>query len=220
MFCKERQQWRSLLWYRKYPFDPCITLVGATYFQQITSIKGRCERPRSSASNFAVILKSCDRFSCTEGPQLLGMILPRYGQVIQGLLDEKSLSLFVSCNIDTVALHRGPTAPHPQTSCSLDITVYGPMGLFEEIGEWLQGCEIYLQDPKTCDMDVRYCNPQRLSYTDPESCPKVSQVVLRRLGTMQFQEIDEQPDILDIISGQDDLEEAVAPKMIRASLHK
>jgi len=94
------------------------------------------------------------------------------------------------------------------------------MELFDEIGEWLQDYDVYLQDPRACDMDVRYCNPQRLSCIDLELCPKVSQVVQGRLGIVQFQDIDEQPDILDIISGQDDLEEAIAPKMIRAFLHK
>ena len=140
--------------------------------------------------------------------------------MIQGLLDDKSLALFASCSIDTNAPHRRSAASYSQASCSLDITVYGPIELFDEIGEWLQEYNVYLQDPRNCDLDVRYWNPQRLSSSDPRSCPYVSQVVLLGSGLVQFEEIDEQPDLLDIISGQDDLEEATAPKVIRAALHK
>jgi hypothetical protein len=142
--------------------------------------------------------------------------------MIQGLLDDKSLEIFALCTIDTDAPRPRSGASYSQASCSLDITVYGPSELFNEIGEWFQEYNVYLQDPRNCDLDVdvRYWNPQRLSSSDLKLCPYVSQVVLLGSGLVQFQEIDEQPDLLDIISGQDDLEEATAPKVIRAALHK
>ncbi|CAN9407321.1 unnamed protein product [Alternaria alternata] len=140
--------------------------------------------------------------------------------MMHGLLAENSLQLFTSCSIETDFLGKPLSSSHSAISCSLDLTVYGPKELFEEIGEWLQEHNVYLQDPKVCHMDVKYWNPHRLSSTDPESCPFVSQVVLFSSGVAQFQEIEEQPDLLDIISGQDDLEETAAPKMIRATLHR
>ena len=140
--------------------------------------------------------------------------------MIHGLLDDKALTLFASCSIDTDASHRRSAVSYSQASCSLYITVYGPVELFDEIGEWFQGYNVYLQDPQSCDLDVRYCNPQRLSSSDLKVCPYVSHVVSLGSGLVQFQEIDEQPDLLDIISGQDDLEEATVPKVIRAVLHK
>ncbi|KAI1669943.1 SNF2 family N-terminal domain containing protein [Pyrenophora tritici-repentis] len=176
-------------------------------FGTISSLHGRCSLPRSSVKQFPVTITSSESFHATENEALCGWIPPQYGSMMHGLLMEKSLQ----------------SSSHSQTSCSLDLTVYGPKELFEEIGEWLQEHNVYLQDPRTPapnGMDVKYWNPHRLSSTDLESCPFVSQVILLGSGLAHFQEIEEQPDLLDIISGQDDLEETSAPKSIRATLHR
>lgn len=138
--------------------------------------------------------------------------------MIQGLLNEESLQLFAYCSKETEALH-GRAAASSQL-CTLEITFYGPGELFNDIGSWFQEYSVYLQDPKRCDLDVMYYNPHRLSSSSRMLCPHVSQVVLMGSNLVQFHEIDEKPDLLDIISGQDDLEETMAPKVIRAELHK
>ncbi|KAF2017851.1 hypothetical protein BU24DRAFT_432428 [Aaosphaeria arxii CBS 175.79] len=193
---------------------------GIVCFGTIPSIKARCERPRALTSNFAVTLESCDKFRSKEGTQLCGVILPQYGQMIQGLLDDSTLLLYSSCSVDDDGPVRSNAKSYSQSTCTLEITVYGPTDLFDEIGEWFQEYNIYLQDPRSCDMDVKYWNPQRLSSIDFKLCPYVSQVVLLGSSPAKFQEIDEEPDLLDIISGQDDLEEAEPPALIRATLHK
>ena len=48
------------------------------------------------------------------------------------------------------------------------VILYGPMDLFEGIGEYLQKCAVYLQDPLHCDRNVLYRNPHRLSEPDGE----------------------------------------------------
>jgi hypothetical protein len=183
---------------------------------------GRCGLARSPQKQFPVTIISPDTFHATDNEKLRGWIPPQYGNMIHGLLMEKTLQLFAICSTDTDVPEKALLSSHSQTSCSLDVTVYGPKELFEEIGEWLQQQNIYLQDPTIChkNMDVKYWNPHRLSSTELESCPLVSQVVWFGSGVAQFQEIEEQPDLLDIISGQDDLEETMAPKMIRAVLHR
>jgi hypothetical protein len=181
---------------------------------------GRCNLSRSSVKQFPVTIISSERFHATDNEAMYGWIPPQYGSMMHALLAENSLQLFASCSMDADFPEKPLSSSHAQTSCSLDLTVYGPKELFEEIGEWLQEHNVYLQDPKICHMDVRYWNPHRLSSTELGSCPFVSQVVLFSSGIAQLQEIEEQPDLLDIISGQDDLEETAAPKMIRATLHR
>ena len=44
--------------------------------------------------------------------------------------------------------------------------VYGPRRLFDSIGEFLESCNVFLQDPQGCDRNVPYRNPHRLSGLD------------------------------------------------------
>ncbi|OCL07433.1 hypothetical protein AOQ84DRAFT_377686 [Glonium stellatum] len=41
--------------------------------------------------------------------------------------------------------------------------------LFDDVGDFFQIYELYLQDPIGCDRNVRYCNPHRLSSLDEEA---------------------------------------------------
>lgn len=190
------------------------------YREQISAIAGRCEQPGANPTTFAIRLESPERFIASDNPCSRGIIQPQYGQMIQGLLDEKTLILHGSCTTEAGSTPRRPNQSYAQLSCVLEITVYGPFELFEEIGEWFQGYNIYLQDPRICHMDVRYCNPQRLSSGGLLSCPYVSQIISRSSEVLHFQDVVDQPDLLDIISGQEDLQETEAPKAIRAMLHR
>lgn len=188
--------------------------------EQITSIHGRCTRSRSCPQKFQVTLTSSERFKATDDKQLTGIIPPQYGHMVKSMLDEKALTLFTYCSIDTDVSQKHPSNPYSQIPCTLDVTIYGSNDLFETIGRWLQDYDVYLQDPRTSDLDVKYRNPHRLSSTEYSSCPSVSMVVWLGTDIVQFQNIDKQPELLDVISGQDDLEETAAPKMIRTNLHQ
>jgi hypothetical protein len=103
----------------------------------------------------------------------------------------------------------------------LRITVYGPLELFNAIGLWFQEYDVYLQDPQECYRDARYCNPHKLSTAGTlESCPLLSEIIRERIGMVQFQEVVERPDLLDVLSEQDDLEETEEPNLIKSTLHR
>jgi hypothetical protein len=135
---------------------------------QISGISGRCERPNSieKLSPFSVVINSSEGFSAVADPRLKGRILSEHGQMIQGLLDEPTLTLHVSCiphdNSTTKKLGQISTL----FPCDLEITVYGDSDLFEQIGIWFQAYGIYLQDPRACHHDVKYYNPHR--------CPRMT----------------------------------------------
>lgn len=103
---------------------------------------------------------------------------------------------------------------------TLEITVFGPWELFEMIGIWFQDHDVYLQDPRTCYLDVKYCNPHKLGSEDLEACPTLSEITSRTIGPGHMQDITARPDLLDMLNGQNDLEETPTPSAIQAHLHR
>jgi hypothetical protein len=104
----------------------------------------------------------------------------------------------------------------------VSIILYGPHGLTENVGEFFQDVDMYLQDPQGCDWDVTYCNPHRLSSLDMDSCPMTSE--LSRPGTeldpSLFQTIPSESDVLEVLDAHQDPPEAPQPELIRSSLKR
>lgn len=68
-------------------------------------------------------------------------------------------------------------------------------------------------------MDVKYCNPHRLSFVDIASCPMVSAVV-GRMPELLLQKVSERPSLLDTISNTIDLDEAPQPSVVKSTLKR
>lgn len=107
-----------------------------------------------------------------------------------------------------------------QVSCALTITLYGPVDMFEEIGEWAQDYDIYLQDPLAYHRDVRYYNPHKLASSDLGNCPMLSDFIAARSKPLQMQELPQLPDILQCISSHIDLKETPTPLAVRTDLKR
>jgi SNF2 family DNA or RNA helicase len=148
-----------------------------------------------------------------------GIISSHHGQMVQGLLDEKTLQLYTLCTVNTSSTTKRSELG-AQTLCSLEITVFGPWELCASIGLWFQDYDVYLQDPRTCFMDVKYCNPHKLASDDLEACLTLSEVTSRKFGFGYMQDISARPDLLDLLAGQNDLDEAPTPSIIQARLQK
>lgn len=139
--------------------------------------------------------------------------------MIQSLIDEPTVILHASCVIDDNFTMKKSSRKFELLPCGLEITVYGSFEIFDEIGDWFQGHDIYLQDPRSCHIEVKYCNPQRLSADDIHTCPPLSEVVPKR-SFINLQDISLRPDPLDILSSHTELEETPQPLVIRATLQK
>ncbi|KAF2680949.1 P-loop containing nucleoside triphosphate hydrolase protein [Lentithecium fluviatile CBS 122367] len=189
-------------------------------FGVVPSIEARCENRNSSTHPFAVHLNSSESFSSVDPPERTGFILPQHRYMIEGLLNEATLVLHAVCILETASKNRSLPTVLSQVSCTLEVAVYGPYELFDEIGEWFQEYNVYLQDPHVCHSDVRYCNPHRLSVQSLHSSPYLSQVVAQASMIIHFQELVERPDLLDIISGQEDLVETLPSILIKTTLHR
>ncbi|KAK2593643.1 hypothetical protein QQS21_008647 [Conoideocrella luteorostrata] len=194
-------------------------------FGMVPSISGRCDRKDAThtlSSPFEVQLDSSNNFSAKDYPGVSGQILSEHGQMIQGLLDEKTLNLYISCTIDDsqTSETKKTTRISMMLPCFLEITVYGPSELFDEIGTWFEQYQIYLQDPRDSHLEAKYYNPHRLSSDDIASCLLVSEVIDQGPKALQLETITDQPDLLDMLSSHEDLEEAPQPVAINRELRR
>lgn len=191
-------------------------------FGMVPSIPGRCESKdwRKFTSHLPVKLESSTSFSAMDEPAVIGRISGSHSQIIQGLLEEQSLELHATCVADEDTASGKTSYVSTLITCTLDITVYGPSELFDEIGSWFQDYDIYLQDPPVCHNNVRYYNPQRLSTGDLHSCPMLEDIVSRPKLLEKLHKLVDQQDFLDTLSTDIELEEAPQPPNIETSLQR
>ncbi|UZP43118.1 hypothetical protein NXS19_010934 [Fusarium pseudograminearum] len=212
--------------YQQYPlYDAPIGDEETVCFGMVPYISAKLDQKGTKQglpTSFPVELQGSTRFSGKDLTNVSGHISPDYSQMIQELLDETYLELHVSCITDgfrSVNAQKPPRGPST-ISCSLEISVYGPLEVFEELGTWFEHYQVYLQDPRECHQEVRYCNPHRLSTDDITSCPLLSDVISQSSNYLQFELISQQSDLLDELCSHDNLEEAPQPSVIKRELKR
>ncbi|KAF2108636.1 SNF2 family N-terminal domain-containing protein [Lophiotrema nucula] len=187
-------------------------------FGMVPKIYAKCHQAQLPSKDFAVQIVSSQQFAACD-LDIHGTILSDHGQMLQGLLDDETIVIHACCTIA-----RDSTAQEHcfrQTLCVLELTIYGPFDLLDEIGDFFQAYDVYLQDPRDCHRDVKYCNPHRLFSSDWHSCLLLSDFLsTTTLGLAHLEDVTERVDLLDIISSQDHLEEADQPRLIAAALHR
>lgn len=194
-------------------------------FGMVPYISAKFDQNRTTQglpTSFPVKLQGSTRFSGKDLPNVSGQISPDYSQMIQELLDETYLELHASCIVDSFqTLNAQKQSRGPLTiSCSLEISVYGPLNIFEELGTWFEHYQVYLQDPRECHREARYCNPHRLSTDDISACPLLSDVISQSSHSLQLELITQQSDLLDELCSHQNLEEAPQPSVIKRELKR
>jgi hypothetical protein len=195
--------------------------------KQVAGIPGECEVPTRRdkvplPARIAVELKTARDFSCPSVANMRGTVSTEHGQLLQAILDETAIRTQVTCVLDDRNNGaRKPAGLLPQLiSCSLSINLYGPKELFEEVGTFFQDYDIYLQDPLDCDLNVRYCNPHRLSSIDSSLCPMTYDLKASILEAFETQPTSRHSELLDALDPQEDLPEASQPAEIRTQLER
>lgn len=190
--------------------------------QQIGGIKGRCERP-PSANTLEMIettILSPESFSIF-GSKFLGHISPEHSFLLSDILDS-GITLRASCNFEgnNRGRQEGPEK-RKLLHCRLEIAIYAPACMLQEIKEWSEHNEVYLQDPSFCFQDARYCNPQRLSLRFDTPC-MVSHVLAQfSEHKMRLRDITDDDDFLDkYLASKTELLEAEQPSAIKTSLKR
>ncbi|TGJ84976.1 hypothetical protein E0Z10_g3806 [Xylaria hypoxylon] len=190
-------------------------------FGMVEHLCGTCDVKSSVVPNEVLVkFQSPDQFQSIGDELISGRLHSKHTSMIHGLLQEDTLELFVSCIIDKTPSASKSTRSLKILPCSVEVTVYGPLELLHEIGDWFQEQDIYLQDPRSCYLDAKYCNPQKLSTGQVETCSLVSEVTAKRTIPFEMQVIQSQLGFLDALRSRDDLYEAQQPTAIRSALKR
>ena len=178
----------------------------------------------SPGTTFQIRLHSADQFSAVDGDAVTGSIDPDYTHLTYALLEEPGLELQASCTRaaqSTEAGKRKSNAQFGSTTCAISIIVYGPSEDFEDIGKFFQDNEVFLQDPRECNKNVKYYNPHRLSSASGlASCPWTQDLATQPLHFIEMTTVPARPELLDIMDSHEDLPEASQPGSILTSLAK
>ena len=168
---------------------------------------------------------TAESFVGLDNLELKGDVSPEFTYIIRALLEETALILQVSCFIEpelSTSNHGEKKIPLPfqAVNCSLAIILYGRVDLFDDIGDFFQTHNIYLQDPILCDHNVRYYNPHRLSSVGPDKCPLTFDLESSRVPLVALESLPEQPELLEILASQRELAEAPQPGAIQTTLER
>ncbi|KAF9893205.1 hypothetical protein FE257_011628 [Aspergillus nanangensis] len=132
-------------------------------------------------------------------------------RLFSGLLDDPGtlLQLYVLVKIHSTGYRKS------SKQSSMNMIVYGPMELFQDVGEFFQDNECYLQGPQGCDRNVRYRNPHCISGLDPDP----SWTFDLDLEPETFEEIVTPSNVLAGLETRESLTEAEDPDGIKTPLY-
>jgi hypothetical protein len=144
--------------------------------------------------------------------------------MLEQLMNDGDLLLHFACTPDGGHQNSTNRSQYAAMSvaCTLSLIVYGPPERCDEVGAFFQDSELYLQDPKGCNLNTKYCNPHRLSSLKLEECPMTFSLELPsiHLDEAIFQKISSDSDILDIFNAQQNLPESPQPDAIQSQLKR
>jgi hypothetical protein len=186
-------------------------------------IIGKCERPSSADMSFPieVTLSSSETFVISSDPRIQGHIASDHSFLLGDVI-ESGVELHVTCSFEANDVAKSATARKLGLSpCKLDIAIYAPFAMLQELKEWSEHNTVYLQDPTFCLKDAKYCNPQRLSLNFRVPL-MVSQVVSHQLRhRVHLRDIMEDDDFLDKYLGSKiDLQETDQPSAVKTILKR
>jgi hypothetical protein len=176
----------------------------------------------SSKDSYPVYFKDGVKFVDADRAEFKGEVDSDFAHLTQALFDESALELEATAtrtDDSTKAAGKGPAHRLPKFArpFRLNITIYGPTSLFEEIGSFFDEHDVYLQDPVGSDRNVPYCNPHRLPWDGvPEKMtgdfakPPLHPVIVDDVAT--------RPELLDALNSSQDFAEAEQPISIRTPL--
>lgn len=91
-----------------------------------------------------------------------GSLDNRLGAILDTLTGDGEIILQLTLSTSPLAPDLAPKVSRGATHF-LRITIYGPKKMFSKLGEFVNKCGCYLEDPVDCDRNVPYMNPQLLS---------------------------------------------------------
>ncbi|SCV57371.1 related to global transactivator [Fusarium fujikuroi] len=189
-------------------------------------IKGLSARYRPSVnhslSEFSVKLSDAENFIGSDDTSIEGKVSYEFTHLTSALFGQSELVLEINCSTLDNPSKPGPQMPGKRipgysSQCILDIIIYGPPDLSQDVGSFFEEYDLYLQDPVNCKQNVRYCNPHRLS-VNPSDVKYTFDLGKSTAPLATTIDINDDPELLDIIFSHQDLAEATQPRSIRTPL--
>jgi hypothetical protein len=167
-----------------------------------------------------VIVQESRVLVANDPPLQIGNLDEWTAEVLATLSRQDGLVLKCRANLKQSAHARTDRAPFvtKQTPIELAVILYSPIEYFEEVGNFLLKCNLYLQDPDGCDRFVRYRNPQSLWGMDD------NEVRMTQTATIDikcdFESFHNTSDLLKGLEYEQELTEANQPSALRTTLHR
>lgn len=199
------------------------TILPTLNQRQIKGLSARC-RPsvNYSLSEFSVKLLDAESFVGSDDASIEGKVSYEFTYLTNALFIQSELVLEINCSTLDSPSKPGPQIPGKRipgysAQCTLDIIIYGPSGLFQDVGSFFEEYDLYLQDPVNCKRNVRYRNPHRLS-VNPSDVKYTFDLGNPTAPLATTIDINDHSELLDIIFSHQDLAEAAQPRSIRTPL--
>ncbi|KAF4465808.1 alpha-16-mannosyltransferase subunit [Fusarium albosuccineum] len=195
-------------------------------FGMAAGLTGHCclNTPSYNVQNYPVRFRDNETFIGTTYSEFRGRVASEFVYLITTLLGEPALELEANVSVSdetsgSFSKNKSSRMAGYSIPCTLEIIIYGPIELFDDIGSFFEDHDLYLHDPTNCQRNVPYCNPHW--FTLHSSVPRfTSQLALEVVQPVAVEDIDTRPDLLDILNSKDDLAEAEQPQAIKTTLAK
>ncbi|KAF5536493.1 alpha-1,6-mannosyltransferase subunit [Fusarium napiforme] len=191
-------------------------------FGMIKGLSARCRPSVNYSLSDSVKLLDAENFVGSDDPSIEGKVSYEFTYLTSALFVQSELVLEINCStLDS------PSKPGPQISgkrmpgysaqCTLEIIIYGPLDLSQDVGSFFEEYDLYLQDPVNGKRNVRYHNPHRLS-VNPSDVKYTFDLGHATAPLASTIDINDHSELLDIIFSHQDLAEAAQPRSIRTPL--
>lgn len=146
---------------------------------------------------------------------MVGQLGDHLGAILTTLANDGEIILQLALSKSPIATELIVKPPRGAT-WFLGITLYGPQRVLGEVGDFVNKCGCFLEDPVNCDRNVPYLNPQLLSsiHEDPPMTFDLPQ--LQQPNVQDFSRAS--ADVLAGFETTDPIEEAANPTSLRTTL--
>ena len=149
--------------------------------------------------------------------QIVGSIRDElHVEILQTLQNQSCLRLQMYCQVKSGSAVRTQARINIHAQCKLSVIIYGRGQDSDKVGDYLQACRFYLQDPEHWDRDVLYVNPHCLSSLEGG----IRLTSSMRMPASTEENIHDPRDIFDSLSGVTDLEETETPTIMKTPLKR
>ncbi|UKZ62119.1 uncharacterized protein TrAtP1_003379 [Trichoderma atroviride] len=176
-------------------------------------VSGAYRLKSSPTHGFTVELDNSHGFHCISDASIRGKIDLDFINITNACRENEDLTLQIICYVDAIR----PSIAPLSTPCRLDMILFGPYSLFEDVGSFFEEYNLYLQDPVGCSQNVLYRNPHKLS-TESELDIWTFTLDEDFAAPVSVEHAQTRLDSIDILNSQQDWAETKQPGSIRTRM--